>query len=152
MINIKYKSHWWEFTYRPHTNNVCIYSIQVVIDQQLFPYIYRFYCRHKYVVSFMPLKYEIGLLICFLYSCTIYKPCNILWCFFPSINIHIWSFIYIIVSYLYIIWSHFVSLHTSCKLHQPHPIFAFRSILRILQSKYKLITILIYWKKYLKLD
>ena len=65
-----------------------IYSIQVVIDQQLFTWKYCFCLTYKYMMFFMSLKFAIRFLSCCHWPCTIYKSSNIYGFFcLPSIYI-----------------------------------------------------------------
>ena len=60
--------------YHNHTNSVCIYMIQIVINKQFFASSYWFNYTYKDTFSFMPLKYAVGLLKCRPWLCTIYNP------------------------------------------------------------------------------
>ena len=83
--------------YHNHTNRVCIYTIQIVINKQLFPCKYWFNGTYKYTVSFTPLKYAVGLLKCIPCLCIVYKPRNIPCGLWPSVNVQHCSFILIFV-------------------------------------------------------
>ena len=108
--------------YHIHSNRVCIYSIQNVINKQLFPYSYWFNDTYKYMVSFTPLKYAVGLLKSRPWLCTVYKPHNIPISLWPSVNVQHCSFILIFVFQLQIICWQSIYVHTSCILDQAHSI------------------------------
>ena len=83
--------------YHSHSNRVCIYSIQIVINKQIFPYGYGFNGTYKNKVSFTPLKYAVGLLNCRPWLCIVYKPRSIPCGFWPSVNVQHCYFILIFV-------------------------------------------------------
>ena len=108
--------------YHNHTNRVCIYTIQIVINKHFFASSYWFNDTYKDMVSFTRLKYAVLLLKCKPRFCAVYKPQNITSCFWPSIHVQRCSFILSFVFQLYIICWQPISMHTSCILNQVHPI------------------------------
>ena len=109
--------------YHNHTNCVCIYTIQIVVNKQFFTNSYWFNCTYKDTVSFTRLEYAVGFLKCRPRLCTVYKPHNITSFFWPSVNVQRCSFILSFVFQLYIICWQPISMHTSCILDQTHPMF-----------------------------
>ena len=107
--------------YHIHTNRVCIYSIQIVINKQLFPNNYLFNGTYKDTVSFTHLKYAVELLKCRPWLCTVYKHNNIPSYFWPFVNLQRCS-IFIDVFQLYIICWQPISMLASCILDHAHPI------------------------------
>ena len=108
--------------YHSYTNYFCIYTIQIVINKQLFTDRYWFNCAYKDTLFFTWLEYVVGLLKCRPRLCIVYKPCNITNCFWPSVHVQCCSFILRFVFQLYIIHWQLIYTYTSCILDQAHPI------------------------------